>query len=396
MGKRRAGGGNVGANGAKSPSTMLARVDHALCRWTEFGQPPVSAMPFHRPKHAEPKGRGESDAGGQGAPHPPRSIGPRIAKHSNRRERGDGNPNTGGRDGPGDGLTARYLIGPTSQRESFMRARTLMAAALALLLTPLISHWATADTLDDIKKRGEMVIGLEAAYVPYESIQDGKIVGFDCDLGQHLADKLGVKAKFVDTEWSGIIPALYTKKFDAILSGMTITADRAQKVLFSQPYAEASNMVLARANDDTVKTAADLSGKKVGAQLGSAGAQVAQKYGDALKAQGKAGFTDIKLYEHYPEAYADLMTKRLDGVVNSMSTLMVVMQQQPGLYKQVGGIQDIKAWVGMAFRKDDTALLKFVDDEISAMKKSGELTALQKKWFSATFETPDKVPDTLP
>jgi polar amino acid transport system substrate-binding protein len=273
-----------------------------------------------------------------------------------------------------------------------MRVGTSIAAAL-IFLFPV---WARADTLDDIKKRGEMVIGLEAAYVPYESIQDGKIIGFDCDIGQHFADKLGVRVKFVDTEWSGIIPALYTKKFDAILSGMTITGERAQKVLFSQPYAEASNMVLIRATDDSIKSAADLSGKKVGAQLGSAGSQVAKKFEETLKAQGKAGFADIKLYEHYPEAYADLMTKRLDGVVNSMSTLMVVMQQQKGLFKQVGGIQDIKAWVGMAFRKDDAALQKFVDDEFTVMKKSGELAALQKKWFDAAFETPDSVPDTLP
>jgi len=222
-----------------------------------------------------------------------------------------------------------------------MKVGTWIAAALVLL----VAGWAHADTLDDIKKRGEMVIGMEAAYVPYESIQDGKIIGFDCDIGQHFADKLGVKVKFVDTEWSGIIPALYTKKFDTILSGMTITKDRSEKVLFSQPYAEASNMVLIRASDDSIKSAADLSGKKVGAQLGSAGSQVAKKFDEILKAQGKPGFTDIKLYEHYPEAYADLMTKRLDGVVNSMSTLMVVMQQQKGLFKQVSGIQDIKAWI---------------------------------------------------
>jgi polar amino acid transport system substrate-binding protein len=273
-----------------------------------------------------------------------------------------------------------------------MLIRSWIAASVVLLL----AGWARADTLDEIKKRGEMVIGMEAAYVPYESIQDGKIVGFDCDIGQHFADKLGVKVKFVDTEWSGIIPALYTKKFDTILSGMTITKERAEKILFSQPYAEASNMVLIRASDNSIKTAADLSGKAVGAQLGSAGAQVAKKFDEMLKAQGKPGFTDIKLYEHYPEAYADLVTKRLDGVVNSMSTLMVVMQQQKGLFRQVGGIQDIKAWVGMAFRKDDVAFQKFVNDEFSAMKKSGELTALQSKWFGATFATPDSMPDTLP
>jgi ABC-type amino acid transport substrate-binding protein len=70
-----------------------------------------------------------------------------------------------------------------------MLIRSWIAASVVLLF----AGWARADTLDEIKKRGEMVIGMEAAYVPYESIQDGKIIGFDCDIGQHFADKLGVK-----------------------------------------------------------------------------------------------------------------------------------------------------------------------------------------------------------
>ena len=271
--------------------------------------------------------------------------------------------------------------------------RTFPWAFAAFLL---ISYGSRADTLDEIKQRGEVVIGMEAAYVPYESVKDGQIVGFDCDIGRKFADKLGVKVKFVDTEWSGIIPSLYTKKFDTILSGMTITKDRSEKVLFSQPYAEASNVVLIRASDDSIKSAADLSGKKVGSQLGSAGAQVAKKFEDILKAQGKPGFTDMKLYDHFPEAYADLINKRLDGVVNSMSTVMVVMRDQKGVFKTVGGIQDIKAYVGMAFRKEDAAFQKFVNDQFAEMKKSGELAALQMKWFGATFETPDNVPDVLP
>ena len=273
-----------------------------------------------------------------------------------------------------------------------MRVKPWILIAVALLFNT--TSWS--DTLDEIKKRGEMVIGMEAAYVPYESIKDGQIVGFDCEIGQRFADKLGVKVKFVDTEWSGIIPALYTKKFDAILSGMTITKDRAEKVLFSQPYAEASNVVLIRAGETLIASAADLSGKKVGAQLGSAGAQVAQKFEAMLKAQGKPGYADFKQYDHYPEAYIDLVNQRLDGVVNSMSTLMVVMQDQKGLFRTVGGIQNIKAFVGMSFRKDDTALRDFVNAQFTEMKKSGDLTKLQMKWFGATFETPDAVPAELP
>src|SRR5580658_2956975 len=121
MGKHRTGGGNNGANGAKSPSTMCARVDHALCRWTEFDQRLFSTTPFRRPERAEPEGRGESD--GTWRQRPATRAGPAsfnwpancyaLKPEGTRRRQ----PNTGGRDGP----TARYPIGPTSQRESFMR-----------------------------------------------------------------------------------------------------------------------------------------------------------------------------------------------------------------------------------------------------------------------------------
>ena len=72
--------------------------------------------------------------------------------------------------------------------------------------------------------------------------------------------------------------------------------------------------MLIRASDNAIKSAADLSGKNVGSQLGSAGAQVAQKFKASLKARGKAGFTELKLYEHYPEAYADLWRRKASAI----------------------------------------------------------------------------------
>ncbi len=214
-----------------------------------------------------------------------------------------------------------------------------------MLLPALVP--AKADTLADIKQKGEMVVGMEVAYVPYEFYQDGKIIGYDCDIAQKIADKIGVKVRFVDTEWAGIIPALYASKFDAIMSAMTMTKDRAEKVSFSMPYSEATTMVLLRANDHATKTAADLAGHAIGSQLGSAPAQVAQRLDDAMKKAGKPGFTDIKLYEHFPEAYLDLANHRTDGVFNSLSTLQVVMKQQPGIFRMIGGVQEIKAYDGL-------------------------------------------------
>ena len=205
-----------------------------------------------------------------------------------------------------------------------------------------------------------------------------------------------VERRLVDTEWNGIIPALLAKKFDAILSGMTITKERSQKLNFAMPYAEATNVILVRANDDSIKTAEDLSGKKVGAQISSAGDKVAKEFQVVLKAKGKAGYSDYKLYDHYPEAYVDLTNGRTDGVVNSLSTLAIVMKEQPGKYKTVGGIQSLKAYFGMAFRKEDTDFLKFANEQFAEMKKNGELAALQIKWFGSTMEAPNEIPADLP
>ena len=189
---------------------------------------------------------------------------------------------------------------------------------------------ARADTLDEVKKRGTLVVGMEAAYVPYEFFKDGKIIGYDPDIIDHFVPKLGVKAQLVDTAWNGIIPALYAKKFDVIVSAMTITKERAEKVLFSMPYADASNVILLRANEDKIKTADDLSGKIVGVQIGSAAAGIIKTFEAKLKAGGKPGYADVKQYEHYPEAYQDLLNKRVDAVVNSKSTMLVVMKDAPG------------------------------------------------------------------
>jgi polar amino acid transport system substrate-binding protein len=279
-----------------------------------------------------------------------------------------------------------------------MRRRTLFTAAgsAALLSLPAIRPARAADTLAEVKKRGTLIVGMEAAYVPYEFFKDGKIIGYDPDIIDVWAPKLGAKPQLVDTAWNGIIPALYANKFDVIVSAMTITKERAEKVLFSMPYADASNVILLRANEDKIKTADDLSGKIVGVQIGSAAAGIIKTFEAKLKAAGKPGYADVKQYEHYPEAYQDLLNKRIDAVVNSKSTMLVVMKDAPGKFKMIEGVSDITAYFGMAFRKEDVAFQSFVNEQLAGMKKDGTLSKLQEKWFGSTMETPDAVPAVLP
>ncbi|HEX3401897.1 MAG TPA: transporter substrate-binding domain-containing protein [Acetobacteraceae bacterium] len=278
-----------------------------------------------------------------------------------------------------------------------MKRRTLLTGVGSAGLLGLAStRPAFADTLEEVKKRGVLVVGTEAAYVPYEFFKDGKIIGYDPDIIDHLVAKLGVKAQLVDTAWNGIIPALYAKKFDVIVSAMTITKERADKVLFSMPYADASNVILLRAGEERIKTADDLSGKIIGVQIGSAAAGIIKTFEAKLKSNGKPGYSEVKQYEHYPEAYQDLINKRVDAVVNSRSTMMVVMRDAPGQFKMIPGVSEITAYFGMAFRKEDTSFQSFVNTELASLKSSGQLAKLQEKWFGGTMDTPNTVPDVLP
>ena len=99
-----------------------------------------------------------------------------------------------------------------------------------------------------------------------------------------------------------------------------------------------------------------------------------------LKAEGKPGYADVKQYEHYPEAYQDLINRRVDAVVNSKSTMMVVMHDAPGQFKMLEGVSDITAYFGMAFRKEDAAFQEFVnvaacrdEDERRVGQAAGEM-----------------------
>jgi len=276
-----------------------------------------------------------------------------------------------------------------------LRRSLIIGAGAGLIALPALRS-ARADTFDAVKKKGVLTVGTEAAYVPYEYFKDGKIVGYDLDIADQIVSKINVKAQFIDTAWSGIIPAMYAGKFDCIISGMTMTKERAEKVLFTQPYADASLMILVRADESRIKSADDLSGKTLGVQLGSAAAGIIKDFEAKLKTSGKAGYADVKQYEHYPEAYQDLLNKRTDAVINSRSTLMVLMRDAPGKFKMLPGISEIPAYYGMAFRKEDVALRDFFNDGLTAMKKDGSLAKLQEQWFGAVMPTPDTVPAVLP
>jgi polar amino acid transport system substrate-binding protein len=270
--------------------------------------------------------------------------------------------------------------------------RTLLGTLGAGLAMAASRPAFAVQTLDALKKAGEIRVGCEAAYVPFTYRDNGgKIIGFDIDFVTKMFEPIGVKPNFIDTQWSGVIPALYAGRFDMI-PGLSYTKERLERVLFSIPYADASQALLVRAADkDKIKTIADMSGKVLGIKLGSPGETLKVKLEAQLKAERGAGFKDIKTYDDHPAAYLALAQGSVDGVLNTVPTLSIVLRDKPGTFSMVENVGG-NNWHGYGFRKEDTELGKFVDERIEAMKKSGEIYTMQEKWFGFKMKLSDAIP----
>jgi polar amino acid transport system substrate-binding protein len=272
------------------------------------------------------------------------------------------------------------------------RRTVLGSLGASLLMTPSRTALAAPVTLEALKKAGEVRVGCEAAYVPF-TYRDttGKIIGFDVDFATRMFEPIGVKPQFIDTQWSGVIPALYAGRFDMVPT-MSYTKERLERVLFSIPYADASQALLIRAADAAkVKTIADMSGKVLGIKLGSPGETLKVRLEAQLKAERGAGFKDVKTYDDHPAAYLALAQGSVDGVLNTVPTLSVVLRDRPGAYAMVQNVGGSN-WHGYAFRKEDTELAGFMNGRITAMKGNGELAALQDKWFGFRMDLADQIP----
>lgn len=281
----------------------------------------------------------------------------------------------------------KYLF--TRRTFTQIAGSAVIAGFFAALASPV--H-AEPVTIDKIKQMGKLRVGVEATYPPYSFREGGKIVGYDIDLLEHFIKELGVEAEVIDTQWSGIIPSLYAGRFEIIMSSMSYTKERLGKVLFSIPYAEASQALLIRAEDkDKIKLIEDMSGKMLGIKLGSPGEVLRPEIDKKIAAARGAGFKGHKTYDDHPTAYLALSQGTVDGVLNTVSTLGKVKKDRPGYYEIVRGVAH-QNWAGISMRKEDVEIKQVLDKVLRRMKEDGSIYKLHEKWFGLRMDLADDVP----
>ena len=247
---------------------------------------------------------------------------------------------------------------------------------------------ALADTLADIKKRGEMVVATEMQFPPFDMSDNGVYKGVDRDLIDAVAKELGVKVSYLDLPWTSVLPGLEAKKFDLVIAPVTITKERLKHYAFSVPIADATAALMKRADDKSIAKPEDIAGKTVGGQKGTS--QLAQLKEFAAKL---AKPVEVKEYVDNNQSYADLATGRIDASVNSLPNLAYAASQRSDTFAVVAppfGQPTYFSWVA---RLDDQSLIDAVNAAIVKLDGDGTMAKIQKTWFGQTMDLPRTVPE---
>jgi polar amino acid transport system substrate-binding protein len=248
-----------------------------------------------------------------------------------------------------------------------VRLTICSAAAAAIGLAASVAH---AGDLDDVKKRGELRWGGDLQggepYVFEDEQHPGKIQGFEVEIADALAHELGVRAKFMQNDWSNLVPALERGDFDVILNGLEETPERRARIRLSAPYYTYGETLTVRAGSK-IQTLAELKGKRVG----TLNQTVAN---DILKASP----LEVVLYEGQQEPYMDLAKGRTDAVLLDH----VIADRYGCVLKELHCLPNdvARGHYVLGIGKDAPALQDAINQALGALQRSGKLEGILTRW----------------
>ena len=227
------------------------------------------------------------------------------------------------------------------------------------------------DVLAKVKEEGTLVIGTEGTYPPF-TFHDasGELTGFDVEIAREVAERLGVEAEFLETQWDAMFAGLDAGRFDMVANQVGINPERQESYEFSDPYIT-STAVLVVAEDNTeIQSFEDLESKLSAQSLTSNYAETATSYGAEL--EGVEGFN---------QAIELLNSGRVDATVNDNLTVLDFLKQRPDAKVKVVDESDDAAQSALLFRKDSGAIVDEANKALAAMIEDGTYDEISEKWF---------------
>lgn len=250
-----------------------------------------------------------------------------------------------------------------------MKSKTFVLVSVLVILSLLLAACAPAAGTGKTKIR----VATEAAYPPFEVVDEStkELVGFDIELMNAIAEKAGLEVEFANTPFDSVLAGMATCQFDAAISAITITAERGEKMNFSDPYINAGQVTTVRLDNTDITGPADLKGKTIGVQLSTTGQIEAEKIEGAT----------VKPYDTVDLAFLDLANGQVDAVVADYPTTLNYVNKSKDKIKITGEVFTDESY-GIAVCKDKTELLEQINKALADLKADGTLKKLEDKWLA--------------
>jgi polar amino acid transport system substrate-binding protein len=218
----------------------------------------------------------------------------------------------------------------------------------------------------------KVIVATDATWAPFEFVDEKTkaIVGFDIDLMNAIAKEAGFQVEYKNVPFDPLLAGMASGQYDAAISSITITEERKKNMLFSDPYFAAGQLVVVQSSNTTIKSQADLKGKKVGAQVGTTGAEEAQNLGAVLKT-----------YDDIGSAYLDLVNGQIEAVVADNPLAIGYVRKYEGKLKAVGQPFTNEQY-GIAVKKGNEKLLADINRGLKAVQDKGLIKEYEQKWMS--------------
>lgn len=266
------------------------------------------------------------------------------------------------------------------QFKRFAVAVSAVAVVLCLILlsgcgekAPQSSD-AGGDLLARIQAKGEIVVALEGTWSPWGYHDEGgTLVGYDVEVAQAIADKLGVKVSFVEGEFTGLLAGLEAGRYDIMVNGVEIDEGRREKYDFSAPYAYSRIAVIVRADDDSIQSMEDLDGKHTANTLNSTYAAVGERYG--------AQVTGV---DDFIQTIQLLTDGRIDATLNAEESFYDYLKVHPDAGVKIACIDPDSTQVAIPMPKgaNSDSLRAAIDKALAELREDGTLSRLALKYFS--------------
>jgi len=219
----------------------------------------------------------------------------------------------------------------------------------------------------------ELVVATDTNFPPFEfKDKTGKHTGFDVELWDALAKKIGAEYKLQPMDFNGIIPGLQTGQIDVGIAGMTIKPERAEVVDFSDPYYNAGLLILVRIDDNSINDVKDLKGKVVSTKLGTTSADFAK---------AETGASDVRLFPNNDAMFLELLSGGADAAIFDSPVIAEFMRTAGKGQVKVAGPLYMGQSYGIAFPKGSEIVVK-VNAALKELRADGTYLALYRKWFN--------------